>query len=256
VKKNQIINNLKINIMLGALGQLMESEYTNPTELLGLNGEMDAELLGYLNELNPVARAKAVNKMVKRHIPSQGSRAEFEKFFVELPKGIKDQLLKGTLRLADHMVYSIKHVKGAKTIKMFESQDVREVGLRNISNAKLPKNMALLVSGIYMLQGVSPTLDSEGLKVTTFDTIDNIGALANGEYKLKANKKQLVSDTSNRNFITTGFNQVTKGYYKLSNPRLILDDIDVEFELELGTTAGLNANAAIFIGLVGTATIP
>lgn len=27
--------------MLGALGQLMESEYTNPTELLGLNGEMD-----------------------------------------------------------------------------------------------------------------------------------------------------------------------------------------------------------------------
>ena len=40
--------------MLGALGQLMESEYTNPTELLGLNGEIDTELLGYLNALNPV----------------------------------------------------------------------------------------------------------------------------------------------------------------------------------------------------------
>lgn len=64
----------------------MESEYTNPTELLGLNGEMDTELLGYLNALNPVQRAKAMSKIVKRHIPSQGSRAEFEKFFVELPK--------------------------------------------------------------------------------------------------------------------------------------------------------------------------
>ena len=73
--------------MLGALGQLMESEYTNPTELLGLNGEMDTELLGYLNALNPVQRAKAMSKIVKRHIPSQGSRAEFEKFFVEVFDG-------------------------------------------------------------------------------------------------------------------------------------------------------------------------
>ena len=47
----------------------MESEYTNPTELLGLNGEMDTELLGYLNALNPVQRAKAMSKLVKRHIP-------------------------------------------------------------------------------------------------------------------------------------------------------------------------------------------
>jgi hypothetical protein len=242
--------------MLGALGQLMESEYTNPTELLGLNGEMDTELLGYLNALNPVQRSKAMSKITKRHIPSQGSRAEFEKFFVELPKHIKEQLLQGKLRLADHLVYSIKPVKGAKTIKMFESQDVKEVGLRNISNAKLPKNMALLVSGIYMLQGVAGSLDTDAIKVTTFDTISNIGAFANGEFKLKANKKQLVSDTSNRNFITAGFSQVPSGFYKLANPRLIHDDIDIEFEIELGTITGVDPNAVIMVGLVGTATIP
>jgi hypothetical protein len=242
--------------MLGALGQLMESEYTNPTELLGLNGEVDTELLGYLNALNPVQRAKAMSKIVKRHIPSQGSRAEFEKFFVELPKHIKEQLLQGKLRLADHLVYSIKPVKGAKTIKMFESQDVKEVGLRNISNAKLPKNMALLVSGIYMLQGVAASQDIDAIKVTTFDSISAIGAFANGEFKLKANKKQLVSDTSNRNFITSGFSQVPNGFYKLANPRLIHDDIDIEFEIELGTITGVDPNAVIMVGLVGTATIP
>jgi len=242
--------------MLGALGQLMESEYTNPGDLLGLDGEASAELMGELSKLDPISRIRAVGKLTKRHIPSQGSRAEFEKFFGELPKSIKDQLNQGKLRLADHVVYSIKPVRGAKTIKMFESQDVKEVGLRNISNAKLPKNMALLVSGIYLLQGIATSQDSESLKVTTFNTIDSIGALANGEFKLKANKKQLVSDTSNRNFITDGFSQVPKGFYKLANPRLIHDDIDIEFEIELGTLTGLDANAAIYVGLVGTATIP
>lgn len=242
--------------MLGALGQLMESEYTNPTELLGLNGEMDTELLGYLNALNPVQRAKAMSKIVKRHIPSQGSRAEFEKFFVELPKHIKEQLLQGKLRLADQLIYTIKPIKGAKTIKMFESQDVKEVNLRNISNAKLPKNMALLVSGIYLLHGVATSLDIDDIKTTKFDTIENIGALANGEFKLKANKKQLVSDTSNRKFVTTQFDMVPKSFYKLANPRLIHDDVDIEFEIELGTIKGLDANSVLYVGLEGTATIP
>lgn len=242
--------------MVGSLGQLMDSEYTNPAELLGLNGEMDAELLGYLNALNPVARTRAMNKLVKRHIPSQGSRAEFEKFFPELPKEIKDKLKTGALRLADHLVYTVKPVSGAKTIKMFESQDVKEVGLRNISNAKLPKNMALLVSGIYLLHGVAASLSSEDLKQTNFNTIDGVGALAGGEFKLKANKKQLVSDTSNRNFVTNDFHLVPRGYYKLDNPRLIQDDVDIEFEIELGTISGLNANSVIYVGLRGTATIP
>jgi hypothetical protein len=242
--------------MLGALGQLMESEYTNPTELLGLNGEMDTELMGYLNALNPVQRAKAMSKIVKRHIPSQGSRAEFEKFFVELPKHIKEQLLQGKLRLADQLIYTIKPIKGAKTIKMFESQDVKEVNLRNISNAKLPKNMALLVSGIYLLHGVADSLDIDDIKTTKFDSIENIGALANGEFKLKANKKQLVSDTSNRKFVTTQFDMVPKSYYKLANPRLIHDDVDIEFEIELGTIKGLDANSVLYVGLEGTATIP
>jgi hypothetical protein len=242
--------------MLGALGQLMESEYTNPTELLGLNGEMDTELLGYLNALNPVARAKAMSKITKRHIPSQGSRAEFEKFFVELPKHIKEQLLQGKLRLADQLIYTIKPVKGAKTIKMFESQDVKEVNLRNISNAKLPKNMALLVSGIYLLHGVATSLDVDDIKTTKFESIENIGAIANGEFKLKANKKQLVSDTSNRKFVTTQFNMVPKSFYKLANPRLIHDDVDIEFEIELGTIKGLDPNSVLYVGLEGTATIP
>jgi hypothetical protein len=241
--------------MNGLIGQLMNSEYANPVELMGLN-EVDDELLGYLNALDPVSRAKVVNKLTKKHIPSQGSRAEFEKFFPELPQHIKDQLKDGKLRLADHLIYTIKPVNGAKTIKMFETQDVREVGLRNISNARLPKNMALLVSGIYMLQATSASAGVDDVKTAAFTNIKVVGAIANGEFKLKANKKQLVSDTSNRNFVTSATQLYPEGYYKLSNPRLIQDDIDIEFEIELGTIFNIPVNTVIFVGLVGTATIP
>lgn len=164
--------------------------------------------------------------------------------------------MQGKLRLADHLVYSIKPINGAKTIKMFESQDIREVGVRNISNARLPKNMALLVSGVYMLQGEATSQGLEDIKVVEFASIKPLGALANGEFKLKANKKQLVSDTSNRNFITTPTQFFPEGFYKLANPRLIQDDLDIEFEIELGTIAGIPENTVLFVGLQGTATIP
>ena len=242
--------------MLGALEMIDKSEYTNAVDLLGLDGDTSEELLGYLGRLNPLARARAVNKLTKRNIPSQGSRAEFEKFFNELPAHIKEQLLQGRLRLADHVVYSIKPVNASKTIKIFESQDVKEDGIRNISNAKLPKSMALLVSGIYLLQGVAASTSVEDMKQTVFDSIEGVGALSNGSFKFKANKKQLVSEMSNRKFITNGFSIVPKGFFKLANPRLIHDDVDIEFELDLGTVAGINPNTIIYVGLEGTATIP
>ncbi len=239
------------------IGQLMKSEYSNAGELLGLSGEdISSELLGYLGSLDAVTRHKVVNRMQKRHIASTGSRAEMEKFFGELPDQIKKQLASGKLRLADHLVYSIKPIQGAKTIKLFESQDVKEVGLRNISNAKLPKNMAMLVSGIYLLQGTAASLATDDVKQTTFSTLTSIGALANGEFKLKANKKQLVSDTSNRKFCTDDYSLRPKGYYKLDNPRLIHDDVEIEFEVELGSISGISANSVLYIGLEGTATIP
>jgi len=237
------------------INQLLKTEYSNAGELFGL-GETSPELMGYLSSLDAVTRGRVLSKIQKKNIPSQGSRAEMEKFFSELPSHIREQLASGKLRLADHMIYSIKPVNGAKTVKIFESQDVKEIGLRNISNAKLPKNMALLVSGVYLLQGVAASLAIDDVKQTTFNTLNAVGPLANGEIKLKANKKQLISDISNRIFITDDFNLRHRGYYKLDNPRLIHDDVEIEFEVELGTVTGLNPNTVLYVALEGTATIP
>jgi hypothetical protein len=233
---------------------LANSEYANAGDLLGLEG--NDELIDYLSSLDAVSKHKTMQKLYKKNAGSKGSRAEMEKFFAELPKHVKEGLLNGKLRLADTVIYTVKPINGAKTVKLFETQDVKEVGLRNISNGRLPKNSALLVSGIILLQGVATSLTADNQKATAFDYIDSVGALASGEFTLKANKKQIVDSTSNYVFKTKDFHSVTKGYYKLSNPRLIHDDVDVEWEIELGTVAGIDPNTVLFGGLHGTITIP
>jgi hypothetical protein len=238
------------------LGQLENIEqYNNAGALFGLDDIDNEQLLGALRKMNPIQRMRTVNKLASSPQPSKGSRAEMEKHFSELPSHIKEALAKGELRLADTIIYSIKPAS-SKTIKMFETQDDKEIGLRNISNAKLPKNQALLVSGIILLAGVAAEATKDKIIATNYDKIESIPAIANGEFFLKSNKKQIVPDTSNHVFKTSNMHLVPMGYYKLSNPRLIQDDVLIEMTIELGTMDGIAANTHIFAGLHGTITTP
>jgi hypothetical protein len=239
--------------MLGIIDGI--EEYNNAGALLGIDGTDDPELLGALRRMNPIQRQKVVNKLASTGGPSKGSRAEMEKYFNELPAHIKEGLAKGELRLADFTLYSRKFIT-SKTVKMFETQDDKQVGVSNISNAKLPKNQALLVSGIYLLAGVAADSSKDKLMAASLNVIGNYPSILSGEFNLKANKKQIVPDTSNSIFNTNGFTTVPMGYYKLSNPRPIHDDVLIEYTVELGTMDGLPANAFLFVGLHGTITTP
>jgi hypothetical protein len=242
--------------MFGEIETIENSEFNNVGALLGIDGnDVSQELLGALKALPPIRRQMAINKLTTPAMGSRGSRAEMEKHFRELPKHIKDELAKGNLRLADALIYSIKPVT-SKTIKMFETQDDKEIGLRNISNAKLPKNQALLVSGIVLLAGVANENTKDAIMATRFDSIEEFPAIANGESNLKANKKIIMPETSNNFFKTRGLTTVPMGYYKLANPRLIHDDIQIEFTVELGSMYGIKETVNIFVGLHGTITTP
>lgn len=238
--------------MLGLLEGI--DEYNNQGALLGLDGGDDGELLGALRRMNPIQRAKTVSKLTNTPA-SKGSRAEMEKFFGELPPHIKEGLVRGELRLADSTIYSIKPVT-SKTIKMFETQDDKEIGLRNVSNAKLPKNQAFLVSGIFLLAGTSADASKDKIIATEYKAVEGYNAIANGEFSLKSNKKQIVPETANIVFKTTGNKNVPIGYYKLANPRLIHDDILIEMTIELGSMDGIPANTYIYAALHGTITTP
>jgi hypothetical protein len=239
--------------MLGILDGI--EEYNNAGALIGIEGIDDNELLGALRRMNPIKRQRTVNKLSNTGAVSRGSRAEMEKHFGELPAHIKEGLANGSLRLADQTVYSIKPI-GSKTIKLFETQDDKEIGLRNVSNAKLPKNQAFLVSGIYLLAGTSADATKDKIIATEYKGLENFNAIANGEFSLKCNKKSIVPETSNAVFKTAAYHQVPIGYYKLANPRLIEDDLLIEMTIELGSIEGIPANTYIFAGLHGTITTP
>ncbi|HEV7233213.1 MAG TPA: hypothetical protein VGN36_03135 [Sphingorhabdus sp.] len=238
------------------LGNLSEIEYINAADLIGMDDEQTSEaLIEELGKMNPVKRQETVKKLITTKIPSQGSRAEFEKHFIELPQHAKENLQQGKLRLADMLIYAIKPVTGHVT-KMFKEQDVVQLNITNISKSRLPKNMTLLVSGIYLLQGQAESLEEEALMQTKFTSIESIGAIVNGEISFKVNKKDLLAPgQSNRSFIG-GTSKGPIGYHKLDNPRLIPDDTEIELNIELGTIKGIPPNTVLLAGLHGTATIP
>jgi hypothetical protein len=239
--------------MLSALEGI--EEYNNAGALLGLNAVEHEELMNTLKVMNPIQKARTINKLATPAPASKGSRAEMEKHFAELPQHIKDGLLKGELRLADTIIYSIKPVN-SKTVKMFETQDDKEVGLRNISNAKLPKNQALLVSGIFLLAGVPADTTKDKVIGTNYTALEGFPSIANGEFSLKSNKKIIVPETINTIFKTGSMNNVPLGYYKLANPRMIHDDILIEATIDLGSMEGLDAKTHLYVGLHGTITTP
>lgn len=239
--------------MLGILEGM--EEYNNQGALLGIDGLEGDELLGALRRMNPIQRQRTVNRLANTGSHSRGSRAEMEKHFGELPPHIKEALVRGDLRLADNIIYSIKPVT-SKTIKLFETQDDKEIGISNISNAKLPKNQAFLVSGILLLAGTAVDASKDKVIATNFKQLEDFPALANGEFNLKSNKKQIVPETSNVVFKTYNNNNVPLGYYKLANPRLIQDDVLIEMTVELGSTEGIPNHTYIYVALHGTITTP
>lgn len=238
--------------MLGLEGL---EEYNNSGALVGLDAVDQEELLGALRKMNPIQRARTINKLANGSAASRGSRAEMEKHFSELPPHIKEGLLKGELRLADTVIYSIKPVN-SKTIKMFETQDDKEVGLRNISNAKLPKNQALLVSGIYVLAAIPTDTTKDKVIGANYVGLENFAAISNGEFSLKANKKIIMPETVNTVFKTGNMTNVPLGYYKLANPRMIQDDLLIEVTIDLGSMDGLDPKTHLYVGLHGTITTP
>lgn len=236
------------------MNEFINSEFNNAGELFGLDA-----VNRMLQSANPLQRSKIMQKFSQQAQvqTSRGSRKDMEKFFAQVPNHVQAELKKGGVRLADYTIYSMKPIN-SKTIKMFEPQDDKEVGVRNISNAKLPKNMVFVVSGIYLLTGTNPEpTNPEGHKAIRFGSVGTVASICNGEFSLKANRKQIIPENQAiRRFVTDNDMTVPLGYYKLDNPRLIRDEELIEFTVELGTQVNIPANQWLYVGLDGTGTTP
>jgi hypothetical protein len=163
----------------------------------------------------------------------------------------------GEVQLADMKVYSSKLGDTGRTIKMFESQDEKAVGVRNVKGGRLQKGQVMLVTSIQLVAaaigGIDP-ITTEMIRKADFGSIKGFAGLQNGEFSLKSNKKFIVAESSNQSFVKDGNTTGVVGEYVLDNPRFIFDDTELEFVIELGDNAP--ARTVLKVVLNGTATIP
>ncbi len=196
-------------------------------------------------------------EIVNVHTSLRDQGKKYDPSMLNIARGIKEE----RLQLADAAYYSIKFAGNKANIDMFETQDAKEIGITNVTQAKLQKDRLFLCNRIILLaaeiQGDLPGSDSEMKKVmkhTNFDSIKKVSGLQNGVFSLIANKKIIIDERPMQEFATDGNTMLNLGTYFLESPRFIRDDEEFEFNIELGADAP--EKALIKVVLAGTVTVP
>ncbi|MBQ0733924.1 hypothetical protein [Aquimarina celericrescens] len=196
-------------------------------------------------------------EIVNAHISLRDQAKKHDPAMVKVAMDIKE----GRLQLADAAYYSIKFAGNRANIDMFETQDAKEIGITNVTQAKLQKDRLFLCNRIILLaaeiEGDLPGSDSQLKKVikqTDFGSIKEVSGLQNGVFSLVANKKTIIDERPMQEFVTDNNLMSNLGTYYLESPRFIRDDEEFEFNIELGEDAP--EKALIKVVLAGTVTIP
>ncbi len=232
----------------------MLSELGNPIPIYEID-KLPGSVSSFLNDLDPVQRAKVLSRIKTAKNYSRERRVLFEKYFDELPQHIREGLKKGKLRLSDHTIYAIKQVK-EKSIQIFEKNDEIITGICNIKGAELPKNMVMLVCDLRVMAGISLSDKNEDISISSFDNIRRHPVLLSGEYSIKVNSRSVTNGNEPlRNFLFQGRNENESILLDLHNPFLIPDEKPISFEINLGSLKKLEPLTFFWVGLEGVCTI-
>ncbi|OFY86583.1 MAG: hypothetical protein A3F72_08895 [Bacteroidetes bacterium RIFCSPLOWO2_12_FULL_35_15] len=232
------------------LKSLMEGEYSNNADLLGIDTE-GADLLGRISRLPKEQQSKALKQIIKGRSGIAGggsSRQEMEQRFMQLPKEIRDGLLNKRLQLADTRFYVVKDISGKNSIDVFQGTDQKGVGLGNLANQKLEKDNWFIIYAIIMRYAVSAT------GALTADFVEIPAIIRNGECELEAGNKKLIGLTDNTIFDTRNRVDLPIGYYKVENQKIIEPQIEIKMPVKF--TAASVANSFLRVGFIGTSVIP
>ncbi len=196
-------------------------------------------------------------EIVNAHLSLRDQAKKYDPAMVKVAEGIKES----RLQLADAAYYATKFAGNKATIQLFETQDSKEIGITNVTQAKLQKDRLFLCNRIILLaatiEGDIPDSDSnlkKLLKQSNFDSIKKVSGLQNGVFTLTANKKLIIDERPMQEFVTDGNAHVNVGTYFLESPRFIRDDEEFEFQIELGEDAP--EKTIIKVVLAGTSTVP
>lgn len=229
--------------------EFLGGEYDNTADLMGIDTNSAADLLGRLAKLPKEKQAGALRKIMGgKGGGGNSSRAEMERKFSQLPKEIKDGLLKKRLQLVDTRFYIIKDIAGKTTIDMFQGTDNKNVGLGNVANQKLEKDNWFILAAIRGLYGVA-VISREKTDFGIFPP-----EIMNGEFELEAGQKKIFGLTTNEIFDTKGRTDVPAGYYKIESTKIIEPQVEIKMPIKFAAAAEINT--FIKIVFIGTSVIP
>ena len=223
--------------------ELLGSEYDNVPDLMGIDG-----FLGAVARLPKEKQATALRKGFGARGNRNTSRAELEEKFSQLPKDIREGLLKKRLQLADTRFYVIKDIAGKTTIDVFQGTDNKNVGLGNLANQKLEKDNWFIISSIRMLYGVNLISREK----TDFGLCPP--EIINGEFELEAGQKKIFGLTTNEIFDTKNRTDIPVGYYKLESTKIIEPQVEIKMPVKFAAAAEIST--LLKVVFIGTSVIP
>lgn len=229
---------------------LLGGEYDNVADLMGIN--LEGDIMGQIARLPKEKQAPALNAVLNMKRPpatiaEANSRNEMEKKFRQLPKDIRDGLLKQRLQLADTRYYVVKDIATKNQIDVFQGTDQKNVALANLANSKIEKDSWFLLSAIRMLYAVNATKEDAEFSVI-------VPLVMNGEFEFEAGNKKLVGLMGNEAFDTRGRADVQIGFYKLHSTKVIEPQVEIKMPVKFGAAAP--ANAWLKVVLIGSSVIP
>lgn len=235
---------------MNELEMLMESEFGNTSDLLGLDTESYQSLMGVIKKLPPTQQIKAVQKIAK-NVPvalKRGSRNEMELRFGQLPKEIREGLLKKRLQLVDQRFYVVKEITSKSSIDVIVGTDQKAVGLANIANGKLEKDNWFILTAIKIGYAISATKESAEFGLPT-------AFIKNGEFELEAGNKKLLPAIDAEVFNTTTRSDIEIGVFELQNPKLIEPQVEIKMPFKFAASAGASV-CWLKITFIGTSIVP
>lgn len=248
-RKFKTINNHHSKISNMEQDEFLGGEYDNIADLMGIDTD-GGDLLGRISRLPKERQAGVLKKLMRPNltIGENSSRQELEKKFAQLPREIREGLIKKRLQLVDTRFYIVKDISGKQNVDVFQGTDNKNVGLGNIANQKLEKDNWFIISAIRMLYGESPT----GREVTDFKELSP--AVMNGEFELEAGQKKVVGLITNDVFDTRLKTDTQIGHYKLHSTKIIEPQVEIKMPVKFAAPAA--ANSFLKVVFIGTSVVP
>lgn len=178
-----------------------------------------------------------------RHSNGNSSRSAMLRFLPLLKPEIALAIKERRLQVSDKTIHVTNvPIATLTTVKVFNDDNGQIIGKGNISKGKLESGVYFALTAIRVLYGV-------GADVTVIDFAAPPAILRNGEFTLRINGAEAITKASMECFQAAGNNNREVGTFYLDNPKLIVDQEPIEFNVEWQTAAPANAYLKVmFIG--------